>query len=640
MDMDRVGQIKGVLRTFEAGADFEAAAKLADAMLRDDRIYGCLSTRVDALVASTLECKGATTKRRARQVADEIGGSDQERGKWWSMFPYHAISELLEWGIMLGIGVAEIVWDTTDPDEWAFTIRCWHPQFLKWDVVKSRYYLLADEGRRIDLPSTEDEIHSDGKWIIYTPYGYRNVWRRALMRPLAMLYLARQWTMRDWSRYSEKHGHPTDVVEIPEGMAAADKTTLMQSIAARGSEAAIFFPISNEADAAKPSLQLVEAVGRSHESFKMFLDKIEADIAICIKGQNLTTEVKGGSFAAAAVHEGVDLRVLMKDAGVTDTLVGQAIWHWVVFNKKLSEKETADILLPRCAYVVEPPDDELKEAQTIEAVGAAVTACQLAGVDVNVEAMVESFGIPVHPPEDADDDATAAPGASGGGATLTPSAFSAIVTVNEARAAGGYGPLMDGEKPDPDGTLTVAEFMTKNAAVVAGAAQAEAGKKPGDKPAPVPGAFPSAPGAPDVPTTEPPDDGTPQRPNGRTVPRAEVDTLSGGVARIHERARDALTEHLSTRPAPGIAGHRRTAKYAEALERLGQRRAAQAMAPDLKTLMGIIDKTADGPDWAKRLKRAVAKAYPRMNGAALARVVERTMLMGHMSGRLGALEEI
>jgi hypothetical protein len=71
---------------------------------------------------------------------------------------------------------------------------------------------------------------------------------------------------------------------------------------------------------------------------------------------------------------------------------------------------------------------------------------------------------------------------------LTPSDLGAIVSVNEARASVGLGPLLNVDgSPNPDGVLTLAEFKAKHEAVVATAASAGKGETaaPPDEPAPV-----------------------------------------------------------------------------------------------------------------------------------------------------------
>jgi hypothetical protein len=74
--------------------------------------------------------------------------------------------------------------------------------------------------------------------------------------------------------------------------------------------------------------------------------------------------------------------------------------------------------------------------------------------------------------------------------TLTATDVANIVTVNEARASQGLGPLLlaNGET-DPDGNLMVAEFKAKRAAMIAMVAGAEQGQAPGEEPPPDQGGF-------------------------------------------------------------------------------------------------------------------------------------------------------
>jgi phage gp29-like protein len=601
LELDRVGQIKSVLRSFEEGSSYEDAAKLADAMLRDDRINGTTSTRWGALVSSPLEIKGARDRRKEKKIAELLSGSDEEPGLWQKMFPREQVSELLHWGRFLGVGVAEILWDYSDPTFATFTIRVWHPQFLRWNYTKGIYQIRTRD-ELVDLPSTEENGASDGKWILYTPYGFRSPWRRALIRPLAMLYLCRQWAMRDWSRYSEKHGMPADVVEIPDNAPDDEKAKVMTDVANRGSEAALFFPVPADEKARGYKFSIVEAMGRSVEVFEKLLSKVEVDIAVTVLGQNLTTEVQGGSRAAADVHDGVRADKLLEDAGIADCLREQGLVHW-------TEKNWGDVdLTPRVRYIVEEPDDALKEAQTLEAVGVAITALQLAGLDIDTDAIAEQWDIPMQPTQPGADPEDAAAGESK--VALTPSALAAIVKVNEARAAAGLGPL-DGA----DGDLTVAEFQAKHADTVATAAQAEAGKDGSGAGGAGDG------GAPPKPPAKDP---------GVDQGLAKLVSL---VLSIGERAG---IERMSAAPGPAVAGHKRTAKYADAVMAAAKRRGQQALKGDLASIMLAIKESTSPADLEARLKKRHAGA----DMGSFRRVVERARIMSALAGRFGVHEEL
>jgi phage gp29-like protein len=618
IDMDRQAQIRGVIKQFEEGSSFEQPAKLADAMLRDDRISGVLGTRHGAVLASELEVRGATDKRVPTKIAELVGGSDEQPGIFWEMFPKHAVAELLHWGGMIGIGVGELVWDTSDPNFWRMTLRVWHPQFLRWDYEKGAYFLTTRDGP-IQLPSLEEYPHGDGKWIIYAPNGYREPWRHAFLRPLAMLYLSRQWTYRDWSRYSEKHGMPVDIFHFPEGAPEAEQQKMITDVANRGSETSLSFPLRGGDDEPQYKFEIKEAMGNSYQSFDRFISKLETDVAVLILGQNLTTEVQAGSRAAAQVHEGVQLLKLIEDSAIIDVLVDQGLRHWTRVNYG------DEALTPRARFVVMEPADELKEAQTLEAIGAAVSSLELAGINVDKDAVAEQWGIPVQ--VDEDEDLEQGGGNPAAHLDLTPSAIAAIATVNEARAAQGLGPLKtEGGALDPDGMLTVSEFTAKNAATVAAAAAAESGKsKPVDPDAQPAGLAPGrAPGAPPTRGDESSDEEDP------------TETLRRGLIVISESVNQRLHARLSTRATPGVAGHKRTAAYADALKAASKLRAKQALSHDLKGILDDVNAATSFDD----LKRRVVRRYKGMSGQALARVVERANIMAHMAGRLGATEEI
>lgn len=85
------------------------------------------------------------------------------------------------------------------------------------------------------------------------------------------------------------------------------------------------------------------------------------------------------------------------------------------------------------------------------------------------------------------------------GTKITATAAASVMTVNEARAASGLGPLMTptGE-PNPEGNMFLEEYMAKHAAAITKAVTAEGGGQP---PAPSPNAspIPPKPGAPGKP---------------------------------------------------------------------------------------------------------------------------------------------
>jgi hypothetical protein len=609
-DWDKVWQIREVLRSFEGGNDFSRPAQLVDSMLRDDRVFGITSTRVGALVASGVDFRPASKKGKAKNVAEILGGSDDLDGEWERICPPHAVGELLMWGLMLGIGVGELVWETT-ADKWTPTLRVWHPQFLTWHWKEGVYKLRTADGF-VTLPSPEQQGgRLDGKWVVWTPYGYRDGWRRALLRPLAMLYLCRQWAYRDWAQYNEKHGNPTDVGFVPEGAPPEEKGLLADMLAGRGANAAIILP-RGENEHQSYDVKLLEATGNSYQSFKEQINKLETDIAVAVLGQNLSTEVKEGSRAAAEVHDGVRLVKRREDARIGRCLREQILTHWAEHN--FGDPELA----PRVCYEVDDPEDDLTEVQTMEGVGAAILTLRSAGLAVDAEAMADRFGVPLLP---LDEREAAAGGGAAAGSSLTPTAASAIIKVNEGRGMLGLPPLLTATgELDPDGEMTVAEFLAKNADVIGKAVRAETGEGGGSDVDPESGGGGGG---------KPPGGGG----GGGAAPQGDPATKLP-KARVERNGGDGLAGLGRQRT---VAGRKRMATYASSLEKVSQLRARHAMAVDLE---GIQAEIAAATDFDDLRKRVVARYKGRANNAALARIVERARIMAHMAGRLGAVEDL
>lgn len=409
---DTVQSIASILATHDRGQLFDSA-RLWDAMRRDDRITGVMRTRVGALVASPLEIKPANGKAKAERVARELAGDGQDDvGLWDTICPQHVIKALSEWGNGLGIGVAEIVWDTgyqvqewtpvspgvayaapspmgaapSTKARWLPRLRLWHPQFLYFDWSEYRFHLICREGT-VPLPNIDEQPHSDGKWVIWAPYGYKYGWLAGLVRSLADKYLMRGWDYRDWARYNERHGLPLLVAQTPADAEKDVKENFARSLSTLGSDAVVETPQIDGEN--KYDVKLVEATARSFDSFDKFKSQLDTDIAILILGQNLTTEVKQGSRAAAQVQNLVRIDKAIEDAGIAQCIRQQVLTWWALYN--FGDPELA----PRPEYQVEPPEDELKEATALKMLGDALGSLKAAAAPIDVRTILDRAGVPM-----------------------------------------------------------------------------------------------------------------------------------------------------------------------------------------------------------------------------------------------------
>jgi phage gp29-like protein len=121
-------------------------------------------------------------------------------------------------------------------------------------------------------------------------------------------------------------------VKVPAQAPAEAKGAFLNRVRNIGAETALLLPQQAGQDAASWDVELLEARDRSWEAFKGLIDQCDQTITLAIRGTNLTTQVTGGSFAAAKAHRDED-----SDYAESDT-------------RKLSRAFRDQVLRPFCLY--------------------------------------------------------------------------------------------------------------------------------------------------------------------------------------------------------------------------------------------------------------------------------------------------
>ena len=711
--VDSVSGIQSILQTHDRGYFF-TSAQLADAMMRDDRISGVLKTRVGALLASPVEVKPANASAKAKIAADLIGGSDDEAGLWERIFPSEVVGALSSWGNKLGFGLAEIVWDTNarmrewttiapgvqlaskrERVAWLPRLKIWHPQFVYWDWAEMRYVLLTAEGL-VRLPRVDSQPYSDGKWVIYTPYGYQYGWLDGLIRPLADKYLMRGWDYRDWARYNERHGMPIIKGKYPADSDATLKSKFQNDLSNIASDAVIGLPQLPK-DKGSFDVEYEEAEAKTHETFQLFKKELDVDIAVAVLGQNLTTEggTDGGSRALGQIQNLIRIDKALEDARIANVLRDQVLTHWAFYNFGTPD------LAPRPSFAVEPPEDEGKEGAALKAIGDGIQSLKLAGAPVDERAILDRFGVPMLSEEEqaareaveAEEAAAAAGnngGASGnddneGGPPKKKTAqlssrlpqptpvkryeFQGLPIAVEHPA----GSTRIWREPGPEGGVIGSTKMVHDYGFIEGHVGTDdeeldayvgpdanardvhvvhQGKAPDfkahdeDK---VMLGFPSADAARAGYVAHRNDGDRAilgmsvipvdqfkrklKRRTGTGKIRATADIdVTVAIMRLAQRAEHQVELRAQRSPA----GQRRAKLYADRLADRAKQLAARALAVDLVGLKAEIDAASDWDD----LRARIVRKFKGMDPQRLARVVEKTRLMANLGGRLSAVQDI
>ncbi len=368
-----VEAVRGALYAHESG-DFSRSAMLVDHIWRDDRFYSTLQTRI--LAALTLPFKvdppeGYEDNARAKALAKNV------KGWWFDSIPEAVLGEVLKWEIPMGFAIGENVWKY---DEEAGEIRLaehkiHHPQFIRWSEQKKKFLLRT-------LDQGEIEVNpGDGRFVLWTSSASERPWMVGAVRALAIPFLIRTFNRRDWARRGEveslgvrKAGVPAD----PDDKVAAK---FFAAVAKLGSETTLKLPPGYTFE--------IEAVDTgAATSFERLNAHCDTAITLTILGQNLTTQIEGGSYAAATVHARVQLDRITSDVAMLATIArNQIVVWWGRYNFANFKRA----LTPWPRYDATPAEDIQKVAQGFLTLGQALLSLDRFGVDVTP--LLERFGL-------------------------------------------------------------------------------------------------------------------------------------------------------------------------------------------------------------------------------------------------------
>jgi phage gp29-like protein len=592
-----VAGVRSALLSHEQG-EFSQSAKLVDAMGRDDRLMSVLDTRINGVLGADLDVlppEELAEDARAQDIAAE--GLAEFEG----MFPEADLREAMRWQRMMGFALGQLVWQRT-PEAWTPRLRVWHPQWVRYDRDLEHWFVQTREtGEQVVEPG-------DGHWILFGDS--ERPWMEGSVRRLAISFLMRQWAKRDWARYSERHGMPIVKAKVP-AMASDDQTqAFYRDVRALATETTAVLPqnVDGEGNGSDYDLELLEASALSWEGFQALIAHTSDTYAIDILGHNLTSEVRGGSFAASQTGDSVRDDIKQADASsLSKDVREQGLTHWAKLNHGAPE------LAPVPMWRVEPPEDLHQSATALKTVGEALGAIKAAGYEVaDPEAFGERFGIElakVEEPEPEDGEggaigSVAGPGGAGGGSAklqLAPTDLAAFVRVNEGRGSVGLGPV-------PDGDLFVTEFRVKQEQAAAIEGEAEGKAKVDDE-------------------------------------GDEDDDMSDDeMTEDERRTLHAVATRLDLQPvrlasgdsASDARGFIEGQLYADALADDAVPRGKRALAVDLKAVLDIIDSSTSYADLRVRLR----EAYADMDADAFSRVMEKALVLGDLAGHHAVLQDV
>lgn len=350
------------------GGNLRWAAELCDAIQADDRVKAA-RLQLGGLFGLPLAFEDGVgrLRRRARRALE----AEED---WWSAFSDETLLDLLMWGVILGVGLARITW-VEERGRVVPRLAVWHPRALRWDPYAAAWKVRLADGSEIAITP------GDGTWVVFTPQAENEPWKHGAWKAIARWWRAKRYALGDWGKHSEQASGLK--VATTEDGTDADRERIANDLMGVGGDAALALPPGWD-------LEQLSVASSTVDVFDRLIDAADDATTVSLLGQNLTTEVKGGSYSATSVHETVSRSVLRALASsLAGTLRAQVLVPWAVFNFGAVD------VAPWPAWDLSPPTDRKQDTEILEGRTRVAVALAGQGAPVDWRKFAEAAEIPL-----------------------------------------------------------------------------------------------------------------------------------------------------------------------------------------------------------------------------------------------------
>ena len=450
--------INAMIHDLDLG-NFDSAVKMLAKMRQDSRLVATLNSRsfnlMDSDILVTSELKSITNDMELIQSA--IDNAEQEIKVWY------------ETGLMLGASLLQIIYsDTLINGKRPFILQNYKPFGLRYDLESDIYFLVTsfknqsedETDKRInDLKNTNgyaslahyqknydvEIITGNPKWILYQTgnRGFDN----GLIRPLVWDWYNKQLAISNLSNWSDKSAGPIMKLKVPVDSDPAANKSFSKSLKTVQSYGVIALPqISKEGP--NYDVEYLETDSNtSYTAYENNIDKTDANYAITILSNNLSTEVTSGSLAATSTHRDKELMLAKSDKQYIQAIFQeQLLGSYAFVNSPEIEQATISFQIDTTLEM----QDQLELLTTIQSVNNSIIS---QGYNIDMEKIIGATGITwLKKIEVIENDKPV-------NIMLAPTDIAKVVRVREARAASGLSPF--GDERD-DMTLSELDLWATN----------------------------------------------------------------------------------------------------------------------------------------------------------------------------------
>ncbi|MDO9625152.1 MAG: DUF935 domain-containing protein [Pseudomonas sp.] len=336
---------------------------LAEEMEEKDLHYGSvLGTRKRAVSGVPISVEAGSEDARDKEIAEAVRKL-VEAPEFDEL-----VSDLLD-SLGKGFSAVEPIWELQGAQLWPVRYEHRDPRWFQFDKLTGRKLLIREEaGDGREIPP--------GKMIIHTPKLKSGIpIRGGLARLVAVAYMCKAFSLKDWMRYAELYGMPMRIGRYGLGAKPDDIAVLRRAVAQLAADAAAILP----KDMLIEFQEIANSTGGA-ELFEKLAEWLDKQISKAVLGQTMTTD-DGSSQSQANVHNDVRMDILKADAKqLAATLNRYLVRLFVDLNYGPQEN------YPRIVLQVSEPED-------LKSLADALAPFIDRGLQVEQSAILDRFGL-------------------------------------------------------------------------------------------------------------------------------------------------------------------------------------------------------------------------------------------------------
>jgi len=331
-------------------------------LLGDARVSGCVSSRKAGVKSLEWDIDRGKAKSRQGKVIISLFKNDLDF--------YQVISESLD-AVLYGYSVLEVVWEKTGPYILPRRIQ----------AKPHNWFIFDHEGnlklRTIDNPVYGEPLPEYKFLLVQHNATYKNPYGEPVLSKCFWPVTFKRGGMKFWLIFSEKYGMPFLIGKHPRGTSEKETEKLADILEQMVQDAVAVIPDDS-------SVEIMEAGGKSASSavYRELLEYCDQEISIALLGQNLTTEVKGGSYAATQSHMKVRQDLIDSDRKLIEKTFNRLI-KWI-YELNFGDGEMPQFVM----YEEEDIDKELADRD--EKLG---NVLQLSGLKFSKQYFQKAYGL-------------------------------------------------------------------------------------------------------------------------------------------------------------------------------------------------------------------------------------------------------